>query len=75
MSSASPSALHRVDPGAVRASAESLVRAAGFWSAVALPFVMLVVLANGGAQRHPLAFAGLLAANMVALVLGRNYDR
>ena len=75
MSNASPHRLWRVDGGAVRASLESLVRATGFWTAVALPFVMLVVLATGGAQRHPLVFFGLLAANLVALVVGRNYDQ
>jgi hypothetical protein len=75
MSNASPRRLRRVDGGAVRASVESLVRATGFWTAVALPFIVLVVVATGGAQRHPLAFSGLLAANLVALVLGRNYDR
>jgi hypothetical protein len=75
MSNASPRRLRRVDSGTVRASVESLVRAVGFWTAVALPFVMLVVLVTGGAQRYPLAFVSLLAANMVALVLGRNYDR
>lgn len=75
MSNASRYRLRRVDGGTVRASVESLVRTAGFWTAVALPFVMLVVLATGGAQRHPLAFVGLLAANLAALVLGRNYDQ
>jgi len=75
MSNASPGTFRRVNLDVLRASVESLVRAAGFWTAVALPFVMLVVLATGDAQRHPLAFSTLLAANMVALVLGRNYDR
>ncbi len=75
MSNASPPRLRRVGGGTVRASVESVVRAAGFWAAVTIPFVMLVVLATGGAQRHALAFTGLLAANLVALFVGRNYDR
>lgn len=75
MSNTSPRRLRRVGGGTVRASVESLVRAVGFWGAVTVPFVMLVVLATGGAQRHPLAFTGLLAVNVVALFAGRNYDR
>lgn len=75
MSNASPHRLWQVDSGTVRASVEALVRAAGFWTAVALPFVMLAVLVTGGAQRYPLAFVSLLVANLAALALGRNYDQ
>jgi hypothetical protein len=50
-------------------------RFAGFWSAVALPFVLLALVLAGVASQHVDLFAGLLGANLVALRLGRDYNR
>jgi hypothetical protein len=51
------------------------LRFAGFWSAVALPFVLLSLVVAGAATQRVDLFAGLLGANLVALRLGRNYNR
>lgn len=59
-----------------RASSTALVqlRAAGFWTAIALPFLYVPILAYGlEEQHHLLAFLGLLALNLVALFLGRGH--
>jgi hypothetical protein len=48
---------------------------AGFWTAVLSPFVLLGLIASGTVQQSPLLLAGLLLANLVGLVLGRNYKR
>jgi len=50
-------------------------RFAGFWSAVALPFVLLALVVAGVASQQLDLFAGLLGANLAALRLGRNYNR
>lgn len=53
----------------------SPARFAGFWSAVALPFLLLGLVVTGStAQQAPL-FAALIAANLVALRLGHGYNR
>ena len=52
-----------------------VVRAAGFWTAVFLPAVLLVLFASGFVTAHPYASVGLLAANTAGLVLGREYGR
>jgi hypothetical protein len=49
-------------------------RVAGFWSAVALPFVLLALIVAGVAFRQVGLFTGLLGANLVALRLGRNHN-
>lgn len=49
--------------------------ALGFWTAVVLPFLYLPLLADGFTGNDPLAFAGLLALNLVALVAGHGYRR
>ena len=51
------------------------LRFAGFWSAVALPFVLLGLVVAGVAARQVDVFAGLLGANLLALRLGREYNR
>jgi len=81
MSSAFPS--DRTDPGNERSiDSESLqaavsypLRAAGFWSAIALPFVILGLIAVGAAQQSPVLLSGLMTANVVGLVLGRTHNR
>jgi len=50
------------------------VQFAGFWTAVLLPFVTAPMLATGLASEHMVAFAALIVANLVALVLGRGYN-
>lgn len=48
----------------------SALRAVAFWSAVALPFAIIVLLATG----TPLSWVGLLLlCNVAALVVGHGY--
>jgi len=51
------------------------LRCAGFWSAVALPFVLVALVLVGAAAQQAELFAGLVGANLVALRLGRDYKR
>jgi hypothetical protein len=51
------------------------VRFVGFWTAILLPFVLLALLASGTIVARPFAAAGLLATNLVALVIGQGYNR
>ncbi len=47
----------------------------GFWTAVLSPFVLLGLIVAGLAADAPLAFSGLVAANVCGIVLGRGYNR
>lgn len=50
------------------------IRAGAFWSAVLLPFCALVLLASGlSSTVEYLLFVSLVAANVVALVVGHDY--
>ena len=63
-------------PSLVDATAETLRKPfefAGFWSAVALPFVYVPMLAGGLAPGEQSAFGLLLAAHAVALIAGHDY--
>jgi len=51
------------------------VRFVGFWTAVVVPFVLLGLVATGTAHQSPALLSGLLAANVVGLVLGKDYKR
>lgn len=51
------------------------VRAAGFWSAVAIPFLLLGLVVTGAAVEHVGLFLGLVAANLVALRVGHTHNR
>lgn len=52
------------------------VRALGFWLAVAIPLLYVPLLVGGFAGRSKVvAFVGLLALNVVALVVGHDYRR
>jgi hypothetical protein len=64
-----------IDLQSLRAAVGYPLRAASFWSAIALPFVILGLLAAGAAQQSPVLLSGLLAANVVGLVLGRTHNR
>lgn len=81
MSSASPFRRSTPDlPAAtgvqrLRTLAVGSAQFAGFWSAVALPFAMLALIASGSvAQQAPL-FVGLLIANVVALRVGHGHKQ
>jgi hypothetical protein len=51
-------------------------RAAGFWTAIALPFLYIPLLFAGpDTQAELVAFLGLLCVNVVALFFGRSYRR
>jgi hypothetical protein len=77
MSSASPLSDRRPLPTGAQ-SLQSLavrpVQALGFWAAVVLPFVTLVLLFTGAGLERPSLLAGLLLLNVVGLVLGRGHN-
>lgn len=81
MSNASPFRQSRPDEHATPGAGllESLVtesaRRAGFWSAVALPFVLLGLVVTGEAAEQVPLFAALLLANVLALRLGHAHNR
>jgi len=51
------------------------VKVVGFWSAIALPFLYVPLLASGLETTAELTvFLGLLAANVVAIALGHTYS-
>lgn len=48
----------------------------GFWTAIALPFLYVPLLATGlGTAPRRVAFVGLLALNVAALIVGHRYKR
>jgi hypothetical protein len=50
------------------------LRAVGFWAAIALPFLYVPLLLFGlEKQTHAIAFLGLLALNLIALLVGRSH--
>lgn len=52
------------------------LQAGAFWAAVLLPFLTLGLLASGVESTYEqLALVGLLAANVVALLVGHGYRR
>lgn len=60
--------------GAVVRSLWGGVEAFGFWAAVFLPLTYPAVLISGGG-RFWIALVGLLAAHVLALVIGRGHGR
>ena len=46
----------------------------GFWSAVLLPMALFPMLLSGVASEHLAPFTALVAANVLALVVGRDYN-
>ena len=80
MASASPfetesTSLPQFGVQSVRKILELPVQAAGFWTAVLVPFVLLGLTATGIAQQSPLLVSGLVAANLLGLLLGKDYKR
>ncbi len=51
------------------------VKFIGFWTAVFVPFVLLALIVSGAVLQAPQLFAALLGANLVGLVVGRDYKR
>jgi hypothetical protein len=51
------------------------VRAAGFWSAIAIPFLLLGLVVTGTATERVALFAGLVVANLVALRVGHGHNQ
>ena len=52
------------------------LKAVAFWAAVLLPFFMLALVVGWAATpSHYLVLAGLLCANVLALVVGHDYGR
>lgn len=58
-----------------RRAIEMPMRFVGFWTAIFVPFVLLGLIASGAVLQSPQLFAALLGANLVGLVVGRNYKR
>lgn len=50
------------------------VQFVGFWSAVLLPLALFPMLLSGVASEHLVPFTALVAANVIALVVGRDYN-
>ncbi|MFW5939779.1 MAG: hypothetical protein ACOCSD_06530 [Halolamina sp.] len=72
-----PSHLDEVLPeqaATVAASLSGPLQATAFWSAVALPFVFLLLIATGTVWDRPVAFGALLALNALAFLGGHGYD-
>ncbi|MFB6107746.1 MAG: hypothetical protein ABEJ82_02750 [Haloplanus sp.] len=51
------------------------VRFVAFWVATLLPFTYLPLLMTGAVTDHPTGFAGMVAVNAVAFVVGHSYNR
>ena len=49
------------------------IRAAAFWAAALLPFVLLAGLAIGAAEHHQVAVVGALALNVACAVVGHDH--
>lgn len=77
MSNASPTksqSRHRVETTSRRVLGLP-VKFIGFWTAVFVPFVLLAFIASGAVLQAPQLFAALLGANLVGLVVGRDYKQ
>ena len=79
MSTTNPSTWLDEETTAARAAVSAAVkpvRALAFWLAVALPFAYLPLLVGGiGTEAELVTFAGLVAANAVALLVGHDHHR
>lgn len=69
------SAVRQTGIASLRATLLSPIQFLGFWVAVVAPFVFLGLVVTGVAVRFPLAMLGVLASNVVGLVLGSGYNR
>lgn len=59
----------------VRSHVMPPVRAAAFWTAIALPLVYVPMLATGAVWQHPLALLSLFLLNVVAFVVGHDHNQ
>ena len=68
---------HRALPsGRILGLAAGAIEMVAFWAAVALPFLYVPLLVTGlGTAPRRIAFAGLLALNVTALIVGHRYKR
>ncbi|MFB6152315.1 MAG: hypothetical protein ABEJ40_10975 [Haloarculaceae archaeon] len=71
----SPSVRSRIGAQQFASLVVGPARAAGFWAAVTIPFVLLGFAATGSAAQHAPLFGALVVANFVALRLGHDYNR
>ncbi|WP_435333536.1 hypothetical protein [Haloarchaeobius sp. TZWWS8] len=67
--------IDQVTRGTGKRRQRSLVAMLGFWTAVTLPFIQVGMLAYGlTTLEMTLLFVALLAANLVALLVGHGYE-
>lgn len=67
---------NRDEPGRVRRTLASALRAVCFWLAIGLPFLYFPLLVHGFAgPNDPIAFGVLLVLNVVALLVGHDHRR
>lgn len=65
----------RATLGHARSQVAAPLRQLGFWSAIALPFLYVPLIATGlRTQADLLVFLGLLSANVLAVALGHTYS-
>lgn len=61
--------------GTARSQVVAPLRQLGFWSAIALPFLYVPLVATGlQDQSEVLVFLALLAANVLAVAIGHSYS-
>ena len=65
----------RTGTESVRDSLTPPVQFVGFWTAVVTPFMILALIIAGVALTNLGLLGGLLVANLIGLVLGRNYSQ
>jgi len=70
-----PRAYERFTTGTVGSRLRQGVEMVGFWTAVALPFVVVGAIAAGLWRQYPVTLTALLALNLAALVLGQDHKR
>jgi hypothetical protein len=51
-----------------------MVRGVGFWAAIVLPWIALGLLFTGIATEEPGLFTGIVLGNLVAAVVGGEYE-
>ncbi|MFB6221339.1 MAG: hypothetical protein ABEH90_07850 [Halolamina sp.] len=59
----------------VRSFVVAPIRAAAFWTAIALPVVYLPMLVTGAGWEQPLLLLALLVLNVAAFVVGHDHNR
>jgi hypothetical protein len=81
MSGASTTANDRTPAGATAVATSAVgvavapLRFVGFWAAIAFPFLYVPLLMGGLQGNEATVFIALLAVNLLALVVGHEYNR